>query len=357
MKKILAGLVFALSGSGLYAQETHTRFQLDTVQRTICLVKDLPGKGKVLVQMANKADWQGDAEMQHLAGIAGEQLKHLTPEFKDALSQKKVYIELPQDESYVKIAYEEVQPEHKELVYQNNSYHPLKTIQDSVFILKTYGKYKKPLTLSDNNDTMNRIVLYTFVLNDVNTFDKAPLKDSIATAPTFFSTWLSDPRKQSALRASSRSMRMMQEVDFGLTYFNDRFGMTMDLGYGVVFNKFSTRSPFVMAKVGMIMNYRYPLNQSNIYLNYNVEFGAVDMSTSRGICNRYSVGFGFFQGTYNSKNYTGNMQQIPNMFRMYMNFPVAPKLNLGLDIYTNFILNKDNPKQAGMIGMYLKYNL
>ncbi|WP_124634830.1 hypothetical protein [Taibaiella sp. KBW10] len=356
MKKLLTGLLLALSGTCLHAQQTQTRFQLDTVQRRITLSKELPGKGKALVQMAYKEDWQGDAEMRHLTDLAGQQLKHLQSGFKDALTQKKVYIELPEDESYVKIAFEEVQPGHKELVYKDNAYHPLKTVQDSVFILKSYGKYKQALSLSDNNDTLNRMVLYTFIVNDVAAFNDGPLRDSIAKAPSFFTAYLNDPRRQQTLRASSRDMRFMQEIDFGLTYFNDRFGMALDLGYGLLLNRYSRNSFFAMVKMGMIMNYRYPLNQSNIYLSYNLEFGSVDMSTSRGICNKYAMGFGFFQGTY-SKNYTGNFQQIPNMFRMYMNFPVAAKLNLGLDIYSNFIFDNKNPKQAGMFGMYLKYNL
>lgn len=357
MKMILAGLCCSLLATTMSAQEQARRFQLDTVQKRVTLNKDLPGKGKVLVQMAYATDWQGEAEVQHLAAVAAQQLEHLKPSFKDPLAQKKVYLELPQDESYTKIGYEEVLPEHKEMVYTNNGYHPLKTVQDTVFILKHYGRYKKALTLSDNKDTFRRSILYTFVLNDVAAFDTAPMKDSIAEVAPYFSHYLNDPRRKYALKNQSRSLRYMINTEIGLAYFNDRAAMTLDAGYGVLFNKYSRTSFFVMAKLGMIMNYRYPLNQSNIYLTYNIEFGSADMSTDRGLCNKYAIGFGFFQGTYNSKNYKGNMLQIPNMARVYFNIPVAAKLNLGLDMYTNFILNKDNPRQAAMFSMYLKYNL
>ncbi len=356
LKKILAVTIFGLTGTCLYAQQTRTNFMLDTVQKRITLTKELPGKGKAIVQMAFKEDWQGEAEMQHLATLAVDHLKRLQPDFKDALTQKKVYIELPQDESYVKIAYEEVAPDHRELVYKDNAYHPLKTMQDSVFILKSYGTYSKPLTLSDNKDTLSRMVLYTFVVNDVSAFDREPLRDSIGRAASSFSAYLNDPRRQRALNAAGNSRRFMQDVGIGLTYFNDRFGIAMDVGYGILFNKYSRNAFFVMGKVGMIMNYRYPLYQSNMYMNYNIEFGSADMSTSRGLCNKYSIGFGFFHGTYDYGNHTVT-QQIPNMARMYINLPVAAKLNFGLDLYTNFILNKDNPRQAAMIALYLKYNL
>ncbi len=357
MKILLAGLCCSLLATTMSAQEQAGRFKLDTVQRRITLQKDLPGKGKVLVQMAFAADWQGDAEMQHLAAVAATQLEHLKPSFKDALAQKKVYLELPQDESYTKIGYEEILPEHKEMVYTNNRYHSLKTVQDTVFILKHYGQYNKALTLSENTDTFKRSILYTFVLNDVAAFDAAPMKDSIAQVAPFFTNYLNDPRRKYELKNQSRSWRTFMDSEVGLTYFNDRLGLAMDAGYGVLFNRYSPRSFFVMAKLGLIANFRYPIGQSNTYLSYNVEFGSADMSTDRGLCNRYAIGLGFFQGTFNPKRGTPSALQIPNMFRMYINIPVAPKLNLGLDLYSNFILKQDNPNRAGMIGLYLKYNL
>lgn len=356
-KTLLAGLCCSLLATTMSAQESAGRFKLDTVQRRITLKKDLPGKGKVLVQMAYDTDWQGDEEMQYIAAVAAKQLEHLKPSFKDALAQKKVYLELPQDESYTKIGYEEVLPEHKEMVYTNNSYHPLKTVQDTVFVLKHYGRYNKALTLSDNTDTFRRSILYTFVLNDVAAFDAAPMKDSIAQVAPFFSNYLNDPRRKYELKNQSRSWRAFMSPEIGLTYFNDRFGLAMDVGVGYLANKYSPRSFFVMAKLGIITNFRYPIEQSNTYLSYNVEYGIADMTTDRGLCNRYAIGFGFFQGTYNPKRGTASALQIPNMFRMYLNIPVAPKLNMGLDFYTNFILKQDNPNRAGMIGLYLKYNL
>lgn len=354
MKQLLTGLLLAVAGTSVCAQQTPARFMLDTVQRRISLTRDLPGKGKAIVQMALKEDWKGDAEMQHLVALAGQQLRQVQPSFKDALTQKKIYIEIPDDESYVKIAYEEIAPDYKEIVYKDNAYHPLKTVQDSVFVLKSYGRYLRPLRLSDNADTFDRIVLYTFVVNDISAFEETPMRDSIINAASFFTAYLNDPRRQYALNAASRNWRAMNDVGIGLAYFNDRFGMVMDIGYGVLFNKYSRNSFFVMGKVGMLMNYRYPLGTSNMYLNYNIEFGSADMSSSKGLCNKYAVGFGFFHGTYD-KQYTD--QQIPNMARMYINLPVAAKLNFGLDLYTNFILNKDNPKQAAMMALYLKYNL
>lgn len=362
----------------LNAQNTKPDFYLDREQEQYTILVRFDNSDKLIIHFAKAADWQN--ELTEITKIAARQYQYLADSFKRPISQKNLFLKIPKDTDLITLQYaENRQDSPHQMVYQNGQHFVLKTSMDTIIVLKDGGKYKDPVYLSNDSLQYIRQVQYTYILKDIKDIeDIAAATEKLNLMTRQIDSVLQngpikkDREKRLTLSTSSRNDSPDIQVNstyslvdhyvftmpIGIEILNGNLGAAYDVGYSYIEEPDSKSSFFATLNLSGFLLPGSTLNFHNFYAAVGIELGGADVREGT-LMNKYSIGLGYFIGKYNNHN-GGNETLLPNMFRMYLNFPITRNLNIGMDMMSDFKFKamKNHPKEThSLFGFYLKYSI
>ncbi|HET8573442.1 MAG TPA: hypothetical protein VFL76_06185 [Edaphocola sp.] len=372
---LLAAATLFLPGKSM-AQSPTPNFHLDSKQERYTVSADLDNGGKLIIHFAKAGDWQN--ELTEITGMAARQYRYLADSFKDPISQKNLFLKIPKDRDLITLQYSEngQAPAHQ-MVYKSGQHFVLKTTMDTIIILKDGGKYKDPIYLSNDSAQYIRQVQYTYILKDISDIENiaaapgklnlinhrvdsvlqnGPIKKDVEKRLTITFNGQNDSNDIKVKPTYSPWEHYVFTMPVGIEILNGNLGASYDVGYGYVNEPDSRSSFFATFNLSGFLLPASTLNFHNFYGGIGIELGTADVSTGT-LMKKYSIGLGYFMGK--NKN-SGNETILPNMYRLYINFPITKSLNIGMDAMSDFKLkaSKRHPEEThGLFGLYLKYSI
>lgn len=374
-KKYAITILMLISSLVLQAQSTEDAVQLDTAQKQIQITASLSGYGNMQITFARIEDWQGVQELKRIAMLAADHYEHLKDSFKEDYSGKTLYIKLPVHEDVSRISFRENFRDAHNMAFKDGNYYQLKTVKDSIVVLKDQATYFKGVLLS--NDSVQRVqqVQYVFAINNLSDLTKILASDILDDVGTKIDSILKKYKAKWNKRNDSRNLNIniqnentvvisytpllgnhiLGNMAFGLQLINKQVAVPIDVGIGYIKNKKNKNSLFAIAVLSTYYLGAIPISESTFYYAIGVEVGSMDY-TAGTTQNKVSIGVNYFIGNPDWGNYKKNpiKNTLPNMIKLNLNYPVYKNINVGLDLYSNFKFNDDH---AGLIGLFVKYNL
>lgn len=371
---LFTAVLLYLPGKSM-AQNPTLSYHLDREQEQYTISADLDKGGKLVIHFARASDWQN--ELTEMTRIAATQYQYLADSFKDPISQKNLFLKMPKDTDLITLQYSE----HKngiphQMVYKNGQHFALKTTMDTIIVLKDGGKYKDPVYLSNDSTQYTRQVQYTYILKDIKDIENiAAATEKLNLMARQIDSILQngpikkDREKQLTISFSGQNDSQIKvkptytindhyvfTMPIGLEVLNGNLGASYDVGYGYIDEPNNKSSFFATLNLSGFLLPASSLNFHNFYSGIGIELGTADVSTGT-LMNKYSIGLGYFIGK--NKN-SGNETVLPNMYRLFVNFPVTKSLNIGMDVMSDFKFKamKKHPEEThGLFGFYLKYSI
>lgn len=358
------------------AQHAEPTFRLDREQEQYTVSADLNEGGKLIVHFAKAADWQN--ELSEITRIAAAQYQYLADSFKNPISQKKLFLKIPKDTNLITLQYVENKEEAPhQMAYKNGQHFALKTSLDTIIVLKDGGKYKDPIYLSNDSTQYIRQVQYTYILKNIgdiqsiatqieklsrisfqvdSVLQNGPINKGQEKRLTIAFSKADDSKSMTVKPTYAIGDHYVFTMPIGIEILNGNLGAVYDVGFGYIDEPNSKSSFFATLNLSAFLLPGSTLNFHNAYAAISLELGGADVREGT-LMNKYSIGLGYFIGK-NKKN--GNETILPNMFRLYLNFPVTKNINIGMDMMSDFkfAAMKKHPEEThGMFGFYLKYSI
>lgn len=374
MNRIAFLLLIAGIASGGYApaQQASIFPMLDTAQKRIRITAELSDHATVLIQYAQPEDYNGGEELARIIGIANEHYRALKDSFKNDFSQKVLKIKLPPTEAVIQMRFSENTDDEKNIAYKDGSYYQLKTQKDTILVIKEGKLRHRPVALSNDSLDMLHRVSYTFILKDIGEIGVLAADHSKVDSASskIDSLIVKFPKKGigkyetlsigfdknntlfQPVKSSAFLNHLYTNEVLGIAYLNRKAALTIDLGAGYIQNKLSKNALFVGMNYSLIMMSAFPVTQSNFYHSFSLEFGIADFSKGYR-SRRMAIGIGYFT----NNTYRKNVDVLPEMMRLYLEFPVYKHLSAGLDIYSNLKWGDNGARYQGIIGGYLKIGI
>jgi len=361
----------------LKAQSSGPAFRLDREQEQYTVSADLEKGDKIIIHFAKAGDWQ--SELTEMTRIAAAQYQYLADSFKSLISQKNLFLKIPKDTDLITLQYSEDNNDGPhQMAYKNGNHFVLKTSMDTIIVLKDGGQYKDPVYLSNDSSQYTRQVQYTFILKDISdikniaanaemlsrishlvdsVLKNGPIKKDREKRLTIAFSNQNDSKGGMIVKPTyAIGDHITIDVPIGIEILNGNLGAVTDVGYSYIDEPDSRSSFFGSLNLSTFLLPGSTLNFHNIYSGIGIELGTADVSTGT-LMNKYSIGLGYFIGK-NKKN--GNETVLPNMFRLYLNFPITKNINIGMDMMSDFkfkAMKKHPNKTHGLFGFYLKYSI
>lgn len=361
----------------LKAQSSGPAFRLDREQEQYTVLADLEKGDKIIIHFAKAGDWQ--SELTEMTRIAAAQYQYLADSFKSLISQKNLFLKIPKDADLITLQYSENNNDGPhQMAYKNGNHFVLKTSMDTIIVLKDGGQYKDPVYLSNDSSQYTRQVQYTFILKDISdikniaanaemlsrishlvdsVLKNGPIKKDREKRLTIAFSNQNDSKGGMIVKPTyAIGDHITIDVPIGIEILNGNLGAVTDVGYSYIDEPDSRSSFFGSLNLSTFLLPGSTLNFHNIYSGIGIELGTADVSTGT-LMNKYSIGLGYFIGK-NKKN--GNETVLPNMFRLYLNFPITKNINIGMDMMSDFkfkAMKKHPNKTHGLFGFYLKYSI
>lgn len=369
----VAILLFIMSNSLLFAQSTSPDFKMEMHNQKYDIVAKLPNDGTLIIHFKKITDWNGKEELKRMTKIGIQQYQNLQDSFKMQLSQKILSVKLPVNENLMAIQYSENREDAQNMVYQDGAYFALKSSYDTLTILKDEGINEKVPKYEDSAD-YNRQIQYSFVLKDLHNLSDLELESSIdkigsqidSVVDQYLKKWKYPNTVDKSLTIiidsfthvknhSSFSKHLEPDLGFGLELFNSKLATTINLGYAYVWNKNNKQSGYLGINLKTYTFPKMDYKESSQFYAANVEFGTANTTTG-SLNNKSALGIGYFFGNlgYNS------VDNLSNMIRMYISYPITRHINFELDLMTNFKISDKaiaDGKNSSVWGLSLSYSI
>lgn len=326
---------------------------------------------QINVSLPHLSDWEGKGELMSVLQTAISQMKNLQDSFTNPLNTKVLNIYQPINSEMLAIQIKQEENKNLDLILRGNQYYSLKTKSDTVRIIKDIDLSAK-MKEEDSEEKSQK--QYVFILNNLEEINSASVLESVKKVElqldsihsVYLQKWKRPQQTAKKLdvvlkgdsvvihRPNQFFKCLSPDVSFGIEAFNGQFSTTIDIGLAYVWNKYQEKSMY--AKLNLT-TYTFPqikLSESSSYSSLDFEIGGAN-TTQGFLSNKAAIGFGYFFGSHGYQN----RFELTDMTRLYLIYPITNKLNIGLDIMTNWKISKaakEEGRAKGVWGIFIKYS-
>lgn len=363
-------LSLSLSSKGQNYPE-NVNFSIQENAHNISFHSILENDEQINISLPHLSDWEGKGELMSVLQTAISQINNLKDSFSNPLNTKALNIYQPAGSELLAIQIKQEENKNRDMILKGNQYYSLKIKNDTIrFIKDIHLPAKKNYVDSEEKSQKE----YVFILNNLEEINSVHMLQSVERTErqidsihsVYMQKWKrphqTGKKLDVVLNGDSIAIQrpnqffncLSPDIAFGIEAFNGQFSTTIDIGLAYVWNKYQEKS--IYAKLNFT-SYTFPqinLSESSSYTSLDFEFGGAN-TTQGFLSNKAAIGFGYFFGSHGYQN----RFELTDMTRLYLLYPITNKLNIGLDIMTNWKISKaakEEGRAKGVWGLFIKYS-